>query len=100
MRNDSIETLLLRHYGSGAQAPDGLEDKLCASLHEEVNELGKQRRMITQLAERPVSRRHAVRLVAIGTAGLGGLSLALEGLRMIEAALIGPDTTQPAAANL
>ena len=47
-----------------------------------------------------MSRRHAVRLVAIGTAGLGGLSLALEGLRMIETALLGQDTTQPAAANV
>ncbi len=28
MRNDSIETLLLRHYGSTAQAPIDLEETL------------------------------------------------------------------------
>jgi hypothetical protein len=35
MQNDSLETLLLRHYGSGAQAPIGLEEKLYASVRAE-----------------------------------------------------------------
>lgn len=96
MRNDSIETLLLRHYGSTAQAPFDLEDQLRASIRFEAAELEKEKEIITRFRERRVSRRHAVRLVAIGTAGLGGLSIALEGVRMIEAALIGQDITKPA----
>ena len=98
MRNDSIETLLLRHYGSTAQAPVDLEDQLRASIRLEVEELEKEQQIITRLRERRVSRRHAVRLVAIGAAGLGGLSIAMEGVRMIEAALIGQDITRPAYA--
>jgi len=96
MRNDSIETLLLRHYGSTAQVPIDLEDQLLASIRLEAVELEKEQQIITRLRERRVSRRHAVRLVAIGAAGLGGLSIALEGVRMIEAALIGQDITRPA----
>jgi hypothetical protein len=96
MRNDSIETLLLRHYGSTAQAPRDLEEKLRASIRLETVELEREQQIITRLREQRVSRRHAVRLVAIGAAGLGGLSLALEGVRTIEAALIGQDVTKPA----
>jgi hypothetical protein len=96
MRNDSIETLLLRHYGSTAQAPIDLENQLRASIRLETVELEKEQQIITRLRERRVSRRHAVRLVAIGAAGLGGLSIALEGVRMIEAALTGQDITRPA----
>jgi len=96
MRNDSIETLLLRHYSSTAQAPIDLEDKLRASIRLEAVELEKEQQKITRLREQRVSRRHAVRLVAIGAAGLGGLSFALEGVRMIEAALVGQDITKPA----
>ena len=96
MRNDSIETLLLRHYGSTAQAPIDLEDQLRASIRLEAVELENEQQIITRLRERRVSRRHAVRLVAIGAAGLGGLSIALEGVRMIEAAFIGQDITRPA----
>ncbi len=96
MQNDSIETLLLRHYGSTAQAPIGLEEELRASVRRESAELDRVRQVTARLRERCVSRRHAVRLVAIGTAGLGGLSIALEGVRMIEAALVGQDVTRPA----
>jgi hypothetical protein len=96
MRSDSIETLLLRHYGSTAQAPIDLENTLRASIRSEAVELEKEQQFITRLRERPMSRRHAVRLVAIGAAGLGGLSMALEGVRMFEAALVGQDITKPA----
>ncbi len=96
MRNDSIETLLLRHYGSMARAPIGLEDKLVASVRREAADLAERQQVAAHLRERRVSRRHAVRLVAIGTAGLGGLSIALEGVKLIEAALIGQDVSKPA----
>jgi hypothetical protein len=96
MGNSSIETLLLRHYGNTAQAPNNLEEKLCASVRLEAAELDNEQQVITRLRERRVSRRHAVRLVAIGAAGLGGLSMALEGVRMLEAAFTGQDVTKPA----
>jgi hypothetical protein len=96
MRNDSIETLLLRHYGNAAPAPLDLEERLCASIRIQAEELDKEQQVITHLRERRVSRRHAVRLVAIGAAGLGGLSMAIEGVRMLEAAMTGQDVNKPA----
>jgi hypothetical protein len=95
MRNDSIETLLLRHYGSTAQAPIDLENTLRASIRLQEEELEQDKQRITRLSERRISRRHAVRLLTI-EAGLGGLNIALEGVRLIEAALIGQDATKPA----
>lgn len=95
MRNDSIETLLLRHYGSTAQAPIDLEDTLSASVRLEEAELEKEQQLISRIRERRISRRHAVRIVTIGAAN-GGLSIALEGVKMIEAALIGQDVKKPA----
>ena len=95
MRNDSIETLLLRHYGSAAQAPIDLEETLRASIRLEEVELEKEQQLITRLKERRISRRHAVRLITI-EAGLEGLSIALEGVKLIEAALTGEDVTKPA----
>ncbi len=96
MGNSSIETVLLRHYGNAAQAPVNLEEKLCAAVRLEEAELAKEQQVITHLRERRVTRRHAVRLVAISAAGLGGLSMALEGVRMLEAAFTGQDVTRPA----
>jgi len=95
MRNDSIETLLLRHYGSTAQTPTDLEDTLHASIRLKAVEFEKEQQLITRLRERRISRRHAVRIVTI-EAGMEGLGLALEGFRVIEAALKGPDVTKPA----
>ena len=95
MRNDTIETLLLRHYGSTAPTPVDLQDSLSASIQLEAAELEKEQRLMVHLRERRVSRRHAVRIVTID-AGLEGLSLALEGVRAIEAAFQGKDVTKPA----
>ena len=95
MHNDTIETLLLRHYGSTAQTPDGLEEALCSSIRLAEAESEKEKQTITRLRERRISRRHAVRIVTI-EAGLEGLSLALEGVRVIESALMGQDATKPA----
>ena len=96
MVDSSIETLLLSHYGSSAPVPIDLVEKLCASVRLEEAELAKEQQVITHLKERRVSRRHAVRLVAISAAGLGGLSMALEGVRTLEAAFTGQDVTKPA----
>ena len=96
MRNDSIESLLLRHYGDGAPTPAGLETRLAASVHREAAELREQESFATRLARQRMSRRAAVRLVAIGTAGLSVVSMGLESLQTLEAALAGQDVTQTA----
>jgi len=96
MQNDSIETLLLRHFGRAAQAPAGLEETLYASVRLEAAEQAEIQQITTRLKERHVSRRQAIRLVVITTAGLGGLGLVLDGIRMVEAGLVGQDGTKPA----
>src|SRR5205807_8731317 len=96
MRNDTIETLLLRHYGSTAQAPIDLENTLRASIRSEEVELGEEQQFITRLKVRRISRRHAVRIVAIGAVGLGGWGVAVEGVRRIESGLIGQAASKPA----
>jgi len=93
MPKDSLETLLLRHYGHTAAPPAGLEDRLRASVRQRAEELRQEQRVATHLRQRRVSRRQAVRLVAIGTAGLGILSA---GLEVFEAALSGPNDLQQA----
>jgi hypothetical protein len=95
MRNDSIETLLLRHYGSTARAPVDLEETLRASIRLEESELEKEQQFISRLREQRISRRHAVRFVALGALD-GGLSIAIESVKTIEAALIRQDVKKPA----
>ena len=96
MQNDSIETLLLRHYGSSAQTPVALEEKLCASVRQEVAKVNEQERVAAYLRQRRFSRRQAVRLVAMGTAGISVLSVGMASLRTVEAGLLGQDVTKPA----
>jgi len=68
MHNDSIETLLLRHYGSAAPAPTGLEATLVASVRQEARTIERQTRHADMWSERPISRRRVLRLVAFGVA--------------------------------
>ena len=96
MRNDSIETLLLRHYGSDAPVPVDLEARLLASVQEQATEISAHERAASAWRERPVSRRRVLRLVAFSSAGLGVLGVGLEGLRQVEASLLGYDTSKPA----
>ena len=96
MHNDSIETLLLRHYGSTAPTPPGLEQHLCASMHGEIAQQRQRQRVATRLRKRHVSRRQAVQLVAIGSASIGMLSMGLEALQMLETSLLGQEATQSA----
>jgi hypothetical protein len=88
MQNDSIETLLLRHYGSAAPAPTHLEQRLVTSLRQNV-----QRQ---QMGRRHINRRQVMRLVAMGSAGIGILSAGIEGLQQMETSLLGQDINQPA----
>jgi transcription initiation factor TFIID subunit TAF12 len=96
MHNDSIETLLLRHYGSTAPTPIGLEQRLQAATHHQVAELRQQQHVAARLRAYRLNRRRAVRLVALSTAGLGVLSAGLSSLHMLESALLGQDMTQHA----
>lgn len=96
MGNDSIETLLLRHYGSAAPAPVDLEARVLASVQEQAAEMSARERTASAWRERPVSRRRVLRLVALGSAGLGVLGIGLDGLRQVEANLLGHDTSKPA----
>ena len=95
MHSDSIETLLLRHYGSTAQVPADLEQRLRASVRAEAVELRKQEKNVAYLQQGRMSRRHAVKLVAMGATGLSALSLGMQGLQAIGTALMGQDVTQP-----
>ncbi len=71
MRNDSIETLLLRHYGSAAPAPVDLESDLKAMVRTQVRaELSRQQQVNAWNARR-VSRRRVLQLVTFTNPGVG-----------------------------
>ncbi len=99
MQNDSIEALLLRHYGNTAPTPPDLEDRLLASVRLEAGESRKQQQAVARLHQERVSRRRAFRLLARGTgkAGLNVLSLGLDGLQALETTLSGLDVTTTTA---
>ena len=96
MENDSIETLLLRHYGNLAPAPLALEPRLLASVRVETAEAREQQQVIIRLREKRVSRRQIFKLVSPRKAGIGLLVVGLEGLQSIESALVSHNSTQPA----
>ena len=90
MHNDSLETLLARHYGGSAVAPAGLEQRLLASTRQQAVQLAQEQKVLTH----PVSRRRAVQLVALSSLGVGIVNL---GLEMLDTALVGQEATQNAA---
>jgi len=97
MHNDSLDTLLLRHYGHLAPAPEGLEQRLISSVRKQVTANAQQQATVTRLRNQRVSRRKIVRLVAFSSAGLGVLSAGMECLHGVEAALLGTDAQQQSA---
>ena len=90
--NDSIETLLLRHYGHGP-TPPLLEQRLVSSVGHQAVVRQQQERIAANIRTYRMNRRRAVQLVAIGSAGLG---LFGAGLDILETALLGTDNTQSA----
>jgi hypothetical protein len=93
MHNDSIETLLLRHYGHTAPTPPLLEQRLVSSVRHKVVVRQQQAHLAANIRTHRMNRRRAVKLVAISSAGLGILGV---GLEILETALSGTDNTQPA----
>lgn len=93
MYNDSIETLLLRHYGHGGPIPDALEQRLITSVRQDAMTRQQEERTMIGVFKHRMSRRRAVMLVAVGSAGLGLVAASLE---VLDAAIYGRDATQSA----
>jgi len=96
MHNDSIDTLLARHYGTTATAPVQLEQRLCASVRQRATALQREQGAVSHLRTSAVSRRRAMQLVALGSVGLGIVNLGLEGLQALEASITGQEVLQSA----
>ncbi|GHO43427.1 hypothetical protein [Ktedonospora formicarum] len=92
MHNDSIETLLSRHYGPTAPTPPDLEQRLLAALSQEQ---ARQTRRLAQErhSERLMTRRQVLRVVTLGSAGLGMVGLALDGVQQFDRRFFGRDAT-------
>ena len=89
MHKNSVETLLTRHYGSAAVAPAGLEQRLQASIRQQVMRSAQEQRTM----QRAVSRRRAVQFVALSSLAVGVVNL---GLEMLETTLVGQEAAQNA----
>src|SRR5437667_8083007 len=96
MQNDSIDTLLLRHYGRSAPTPAGLEEGVRTALHRQVVEQQREQQQFLRWRQQRISRRRLLRVVAVGTAGVGVVGIGLESLHQIRVALSGQDITRPA----
>ena len=93
MHNDSIETLLFRHFGHTAPTPAQLEQRLVSSVRHEAVIRQQQEHIAANIRTYCMNRRRAVKLVAISSAGLGILGA---GLDILETALSGTDNIRSA----
>ena len=93
MYNDSIETLLLRHYGHDGPTPDTLDQRLINSIQQEAIIQHQEERVAKQVLKYRISRRSAMKIVAIGSVGLGLLGASIE---VLDEAIFGRDTAQSA----
>jgi hypothetical protein len=83
MSNDSLESLLQRHYGEHAATPTGLEQKISASVHQATESMQQQQALAARLRDYRLTRRRIVRIVAISSAGLGLLDAGVAGVRLL-----------------
>jgi hypothetical protein len=88
MYNDSIEILLLRHYGHNGPTPNALEQRLINSVRQDAMAQQQQEQARIRILKHRMSRRRAVKLVAVGSSGLGLLAA---GLEMLDATIFGCD---------
>jgi len=95
MRNDSIETLLLRHYGSTAPAPVDLEEQLSTMVRQEASAEHLRQEAMSRWSERRVSRRRVLQLVTFSGAGLGAL---IVGVNALQTTMTTAHTHKPAYA--
>lgn len=93
MYNDSIETLLLRHYGDNGPTPEALEQRLNASVQQQAREAQQEQAFARRLREQRISRRRAIQFVAISSAGLGLLSASITSVQTL---LTNQDGSHPA----
>jgi len=71
MYNDSIETLLLRHYGHTAPTLPLLEQRIITSVRHEAVLRQQQEYTAARIRAYRISRRRVFNLVAISSAGIG-----------------------------
>lgn len=91
MYNDSVETLLLRHYGPDGPTPVALEQRLINSVRQDA--MSQQEQATIGVLKHSMNRRRAMKLVAIGSGGLGLIAASLE---VLDATLFSQDTIQSA----
>jgi len=93
MFNDSVETLLLRHYGHDGPTPADLEQRLIDSVRQDAMAQQQQEQSVMRVLKYRMSRRRAMMLVAVGS---GGLGLVAASLKALDTALFGQDASQSA----
>ena len=81
MQNDSIDTLLLRHYGSAAPAPVNLEAQLGGMVRKESAKVQARQQAASRWNQRRVSRRQVLQLMTFSSAGLGAVALGINALQ-------------------
>jgi len=93
MYNDSVETLLLRHYGHDGPTPAALEQRLINSVQQAAMTQQQDEWATIRVLKHRMSRRRAMMLVAVGSGGLGLVAASLE---VLNTTIFGRDTTQSA----
>jgi len=93
MFNDSVETLLLRHYGHDGPTPAALEHRLINAVHQDALIQQQGELAVRRVLRHRISRRRAMMLVAVGS---GGLSLVAASLEVLNTTIFGRDATQSA----
>ena len=93
MYNDSVETLLLRHYGHDGPTPTALEHRLINCVRQDAMAQQQQERSVIRVLKHRMSRRRVMMLVAVGSGGLGLVTASLE---VLNKTIFGQDTTQSA----
>ena len=93
MFNDSVETLLLRHYGHDGPTPVALEQRLVNVVRQDAMLQQQAEETVGRVLKHRISRRRAMMLVAVGS---GGLSLVAASLEMLNTTVFGQNTAQSA----
>ena len=93
MFNDSVETLLLRHYGDNGPTPEALEQRLIDSVRQDAMTQQQEQSVVVRVLGHRMSRRRVMMFVAVGSGGLGLVAASLEAL---DKTIFGHDATRSA----